>query len=256
MDIWRLSRGSTRGPLGAILPFTEPTPWGPHAGASAVGGTSHRAVDSRAPRTPAGTWSGRFRGSNTALHHPSAHDSDSDQDSRSPLRPLRPYAPMSRYCLIGARGSCGWLDCGAPSRARRNGHRRSQTDEARRRDEAAARPNVGEGLDPSRGSPQGAPLKDAPSACEPPGRASGRKSFWKDGTTVREVAGRLNPYAQRPQSGRGLKLHVLDEELGGVQLVVGQRYRHLTREVELACPISIRGEHQEFRGSGSCPDTD
>ena len=32
-------------------------------------------------------------------------------------------------------------------------------DGARRRDEVAARQNVGEGLDPSRGSPQGAPLQ-------------------------------------------------------------------------------------------------
>jgi len=66
--------------------------------------------------------------------------------------PLRPYAPMPLlpycphcliapmpHCPVGARGSFGWLDCGAPSRAQRNDHRRAQ--EMGRDDETRGRPN-------------------------------------------------------------------------------------------------------------------
>ena len=58
------------------------------------------------------------------------------------------------------------------------------------------------------------------------------------------TTGRLNPQDLTPVRASGLELHVLDEELGGVDLVVCQCHRHGSRHVELPRAIPIRGRKQ------------
>ncbi len=115
------------------------------------------------------------------------------------LLPLSPYAPRPSVpitsrpdCLQRCPSSVRVVRQGVPRRAQRNGHRRAQ--QMRRDDVTRWQPtlDVGEGLDPSRGSPQGAPLhcrRRTPGG--PPGRASTRQRSQMNGPNGRQGLRRM-----------------------------------------------------------------
>ena len=183
----RSARGA--GSQGAILPSAARTPWDP------------------APRTDLWDVSGELPP--VCCTNPQLVPTPNPERWESRTHPYT-LTPLCPHCPVAARGSFGWLDCGVPSRAQRKGHRRAE--EMRREDVTRWRPtpNVGEGLAPSRVSPQGAPLQcrrrppanhpDVP----PPDRGPSSQLSVPHCPTVpkagRRNAGRPNPQAPKDRT--------------------------------------------------------